>query len=223
MCSSRIYDAGVDVWSVGCILAELFLRKPFFPGNNHIEQLKLIFHYLGTPKDLDWIKTPDARRWVSNMTQTNGQDFNILFPNTSNLLKDLILKLLEINPNKRITVDEALKHPWLNGLYRSLVHKSIKSTGIDKDICVNKFDLSFEFEKSIKTLFGVQHMMYEELNGIYKIKNKKIQRKKIVPIPRSNKIIINSNNNNNNNNNINNNSNINSNINKSTNNSINGN
>eukprot|EP00494_Astrolonche_serrata_P024472 UN24730 len=58
MCSARLYDVAVDVWSIGCIFSELYLRKPLFPGGNHIEQLKIIFKTLGTPKknNLDWIK-----------------------------------------------------------------------------------------------------------------------------------------------------------------------
>jgi len=50
MCSAKQYDGKVDVWSVGCIFAELFLRKPLFPGGNHLEQLRLIFSMLGTPE-----------------------------------------------------------------------------------------------------------------------------------------------------------------------------
>merc|ERR1719481_1711914 len=49
MCSARQYDEKVDEWSVGCIFAELLLRKPLFPGGNHIDQLKLIFQLIGTP------------------------------------------------------------------------------------------------------------------------------------------------------------------------------
>jgi len=64
MCSAKQYDVKVDVWSVGCIFAELLIRKPIFPGGNHIEQLKIIFAILGTPEpgSLDWIKTPEAKK-----------------------------------------------------------------------------------------------------------------------------------------------------------------
>jgi len=152
MCSSRRYDEGVDVWSVGCIMAELYLRKPFFPGGNHIEQLKLIFHYLGTPEDLDWIKTPDAKRWVSQMPKKPPKDFKQIMPNISDQSLDLLLTMLTIDPRSRITVQNALNHNWLKNLKRD----------VDDRLC-EKFDLSFEFESSINTLFGVRHVMYEEL------------------------------------------------------------
>ena len=180
MCSSRIYDEGVDVWSVGCIMAELYLRKPFFPGNNHIEQLKLIFHYIGTPVNLEWIKTPDAKRWVAGIEKKPRQDFSKLFPQSSPSGRDLISKMLSINPNNRIGVNNALKHEWLSDLYKGVILKQAKN-GINAqmiDICPKKFDLSFEFEKSIKTIFGVRHLMYEELNNFHKNRFAKIQQKR---------------------------------------------
>merc|ERR1719334_1273961 len=69
MCSARQYDEKVDEWSVGCIFVELLLRKPLFPGKNHIEQLQRIFEVLGTPprNTMDWIKSPEAKQWVKGM------------------------------------------------------------------------------------------------------------------------------------------------------------
>merc|ERR1719193_1729439 len=66
MCSKKMYDEGVDVWAVGCIFAEFFLRKPLFPGKSHLDQLKIIFLILGSPKrgTLDWVQDPEARRWI---------------------------------------------------------------------------------------------------------------------------------------------------------------
>jgi len=167
MCSSRRYDEGVDVWSVGCIMAELYLRKPFFPGGNHIEQLKLIFHYLGTPEDLDWIKTPDAKRWVSQMPKKPPKDFKQIMPNISDQSLELLLSMLTIDPRSRITVQNALNHNWLKNLKRD----------VDDRLC-EKFDLSFEFESSINTLFGVRHVMYEELKCFEKNRLKKLANKK---------------------------------------------
>ena len=52
---ARIYDVGVDIWAIGCVFAELFLRDPFFPAMSDIEQYKYIVSTLGTPIDDDWI------------------------------------------------------------------------------------------------------------------------------------------------------------------------
>lgn len=179
MCSSRHYDENVDVWSAGCIMAELYLRKPFFPGHNHIEQLKLIFHYLGTPTTLDWIRTPDARRWVSNMEKKPGQDFNALFPSASPAARELIRAMLTMDPKRRQSVEQCLHSEWIVHLYAATKKGYIKRREAKElkaqeqgrilpadpglDVCHEQFDLSGEFEAKINTLFGVRHLMYEEL------------------------------------------------------------
>jgi len=179
MCSSRQYEKAVDVWSVGCITAELYLRKPFFPGSNHIEQLKLIFHYLGTPDTLDWIKTPDAKRWIENMEKSPGQDFKALFPSASPSARELIRAMLRLDPKQRVTVGECLKSEFVRHLYaatqkayerrkrgkemRAAAEGLVLKADAGLDRCHEPFDLSGEFEAKINTLFGVRHLMYEEL------------------------------------------------------------
>lgn len=63
------YDAAIDIWSVGCILAELFLRKPLFPGKDYLSQLRLIVQTLGTPSDeeLTFVTTPKAAAFIRDM------------------------------------------------------------------------------------------------------------------------------------------------------------
>jgi len=167
MCSARQYDEKVDVWSVGCIFAELLLRKPLFPGGNHIEQLKIIFAILGTPKNVDWIKTPEAKDWVLRMPESKGRDLRRIFRDASDDAIDLLRKMLALDPTNRISVKEALAHPYLKELHDPR-----------KEILCERFDIAFEYEASINTLFGVRHMMYEELK---KFKNRKRDRKKRSP------------------------------------------
>ena len=82
MCCSRRYDAQVDTWAVGCIAAEFYQPKkyPVFQGRNHIDQLQLIFDLMGTPTDLSWIKTPDAKQWISKMKPKAAKDLTKEFP-----------------------------------------------------------------------------------------------------------------------------------------------
>ena len=66
MLSCQDYSAAIDVWSVGCILAEMLGRKPLFAGNDYIHQLKLIMEVVGTP-DLDelwFVSNAKARKFV---------------------------------------------------------------------------------------------------------------------------------------------------------------
>ncbi|ETO19177.1 hypothetical protein RFI_18054, partial [Reticulomyxa filosa] len=175
MCSSRQYDEKVDLWSVGCIMAELYNRKPLFRGSNHIDQLNLIFHCRGVPDDIEWIKTSDARKWVERMERKPKQDLFKLLPGISAEAADLLDQLLELNPAKRPGAATSMKHVWLKSMYREK----------DENRPVEIFDLSFEFERQINTLFGVRHMMYEELVNFSKHQMKKAKQKKDVrePIP----------------------------------------
>eukprot|EP00497_Spongosphaera_streptacantha_P004179 TRINITY_DN501_c1_g2_i1.p1 TRINITY_DN501_c1_g2~~TRINITY_DN501_c1_g2_i1.p1 ORF type:complete len:208 (-),score=45.85 TRINITY_DN501_c1_g2_i1:2-625(-) len=169
MCSARKYDEAVDIWSVGCIFAELLLRKPLFPGGNHIEQLKIIFAVLGKPKnhELEWIQTPEAKRWVKQMKDTPGRDVKKIFGSATEEARGLLMDLLILDPTKRITVEGALAHPYLKEL-----HDEQKET-----IC-EPFNIGFEFEKSINTLFGVRHMMYKELKEFKANRQKRQKAKK---------------------------------------------
>lgn len=54
MYGARQYGVGIDLWAVGCILAELLLRVPFLPGESDLDQLTRIFQVLGTPTEDDW-------------------------------------------------------------------------------------------------------------------------------------------------------------------------
>ncbi|ETO23796.1 hypothetical protein RFI_13380, partial [Reticulomyxa filosa] len=168
MCSSRQYDEKVDLWSVGCILAELYYNQPLFRGSNHIDQLNLIFHYRGVPDDIEWIKTTDAKKWVEGMERKPKQDLLKLLPGIGVDAADLLDQLLELDPKKRPDAGTAMRHPWLKLMYREK----------DANRPVQVFDLSFEFERQINTLFGVRHMMYEELINFPKHQMKKAKQKR---------------------------------------------
>lgn len=161
MCSSGQYDEKVDIWSVGCIFGEMILGKPLLPGQNYLDQLKLIFDVLGTPKDLSWIKTPQAKQWVQKLHPHSGKNLHELFIDATPKARDLISKMLLLDPAKRISAEESLEHPYLQDLRRPA-----------EEIECRKFDLSFEFEQSIKTKFGVRHMMYDTMMH-YHTKKKK--------------------------------------------------
>ncbi|CAN1221090.1 Cyclin-dependent kinase G-2 [Linum grandiflorum] len=118
--AARQYSTAVDMWSTGCIMAELLSREPIFNGTDEIKQLKTIFGILGTPSENIWpglSKLPGAK---ANFPQ---QPYNLLrkkFPGRSvtgstvlsDLGYDLLSRLLTYDPEKRITADAALDHPW---------------------------------------------------------------------------------------------------------------
>ncbi|XP_077219816.1 mitogen-activated protein kinase homolog NTF3 [Tasmannia lanceolata] len=113
------YGTSIDVWSVGCIFAELLGRKPIFPGTECLNQLKLIINVLGSmpDPDLDFIDNPKARKYIKILPYSQGTPFARLYPNANPLAIDLLQKMLVFDPSKRISVTEALQHPYMSPLY----------------------------------------------------------------------------------------------------------
>ncbi|CAN1818485.1 Mitogen-activated protein kinase homolog NTF3 [Linum perenne] len=113
------YGTSIDVWSVGCIFAELLGRKPLFPGTECLNQLKLIINILGSQReeDLEFIDNAKAKKFIKSLPYSTGTTFSHLYSNAHPLAIDLLRKMLIFDPSKRITVIEALQHPYLSPLY----------------------------------------------------------------------------------------------------------
>lgn len=105
------YDQCVDIWSLGCILAEFVLRRPLFIANNSAEQLNCIYEFLGKPNDLDWITNPNSKDYVISRYLEDRPNIKCSFPERTNRdLLDLVDKILKWNPKNRIGLDEILSH-----------------------------------------------------------------------------------------------------------------
>ncbi|KAG8391869.1 hypothetical protein BUALT_Bualt01G0231800 [Buddleja alternifolia] len=113
------YTAAIDIWSVGCILGEIMTRQPLFPGKDYVHQLRLITELIGSPDDasLGFLRSDSTRRYVRQLPQYPRKQFSARFPNTSPAALDLLEKMLVFDPSRRITVDEALYHPYLAPLH----------------------------------------------------------------------------------------------------------
>uniref|UniRef100_A0A8C1UR50 Stress-activated protein kinase JNK n=1 Tax=Cyprinus carpio TaxID=7962 RepID=A0A8C1UR50_CYPCA len=124
------YQANVDVWSVGCIMAEIVRGSVLFPGSDHIDQWNKVIEQLGTPTQEFMMKlNQSVRTYVENRPRYTGYSFEKLFPDVlfpadseHNKLKasqarDLLSKMLVIDASKRISVEEALQHPYINVWY----------------------------------------------------------------------------------------------------------
>jgi mitogen-activated protein kinase 7 len=124
------------VWSVGCILAELLGGRPFFKGRDYVDQLNQILHILGTPNEetLARIGSPRAQEYVRNLPHMPKKTFPSLFPNANPDALDLLDKMLAFDPSSRISVEEALEHPYLQ----------IWHDASDEPVCPTKFDFAFE-------------------------------------------------------------------------------
>lgn len=117
--SFKEYTNAMDVWSVGCILAEVIRRKPLFPGRDFNDQLGRIIHCLGKPteEDMEFISSKDAKEYIRRFPDHEGVPFAQLFPNISPAGVDLLERMLTFSPDKRISVEDALSHPFFEMLH----------------------------------------------------------------------------------------------------------
>ena len=121
---SNLYNGkAVDMWSVGCILAELLLKEPIFMGSGELDQLDKIFKTLGTPTDELWKGWKNLRhaKVISAAKKGCKNKLRDKFPKfaleendmyLTDLGLDLLNKMLTYDPEKRISAKEALNHPW---------------------------------------------------------------------------------------------------------------
>lgn len=116
MLTFQEYTTAIDLWSVGCILAEMLMGKPLFPGSDYHNQLALIIDVLGTPNvdDYNSIKSNRAREYIKMLPFRNGKNFNDLIPNCNPMAIDLLKKLLSFSPKNRLTATEALNHEYVS-------------------------------------------------------------------------------------------------------------
>jgi len=113
------YSFGVDLWSVGCILAELLRRKPLFQGRDYLHQLHLVIELLGTPTEEDLADmTDEAKRYVGSMNRVTPAPLESIFPSANPQALDLMGRFLVFNPAKRIKAADALCHPYLQKLHK---------------------------------------------------------------------------------------------------------
>ncbi|XP_004940153.4 mitogen-activated protein kinase 15 isoform X2 [Gallus gallus] len=114
--SSRSYTKGVDMWSIGCILGELLLGKPLFPGTSTINQIEQILRVIPAPSSEDiMVMQSDYRASIiDHMSSRQRVTLEEILPSSTPLpALDLLKKLLVFNPDKRLTAEEALQHPYV--------------------------------------------------------------------------------------------------------------
>lgn len=146
------YTSAIDVWSVGCIFCEIMTREPLFPGKDYVHQLRLITELIGSPDDasLGFLRSENAKRYVRQLPSYRKQNFSARFPNMSPEALDLLEKMLIFDPSKRITVDEALCHPYLSSLHDI------------NDEPVGPGQFNFDFEQPTCTEEHIKELIWRE-------------------------------------------------------------
>jgi mitogen-activated protein kinase 1/3 len=115
MLTFKEYTRAIDMWSVGCVLAEMLSGKPLFPGRDYHHQLSIILDVLGTPSldDFYAISSHRSREYIRALPFRKKKPFATLFPTANPLAIDLLEQLLTFSPKNRIDVEGALAHPYL--------------------------------------------------------------------------------------------------------------
>ncbi|XP_077410955.1 serine/threonine-protein kinase MAK isoform X3 [Vanacampus margaritifer] len=110
---SSTYSSPIDLWAVGCIMAELYTLRPLFPGNSEVDEIFKICQVLGTVKKLDW---PEGYQLASAMNfrfpQCVPTPLKTLIPNASREAITLMKDMLQWDPKKRPTAVQALRYPY---------------------------------------------------------------------------------------------------------------
>ncbi|XP_038720187.1 mitogen-activated protein kinase 16-like isoform X1 [Tripterygium wilfordii] len=148
------YTPAIDIWSIGCIFAELLTGKPLFPGKNVVHQLDLMTELLGTPSSeaIARVRNEKARRYLSSMRKKKPIPFPQKFPNADPLALRLLEKMLAFEPKDRPTAEEALADPYFKGLAK--VEREPSAQPVSK--------MEFEFERRRIMKEDVRELIYRE-------------------------------------------------------------
>ncbi|XP_010524786.1 PREDICTED: mitogen-activated protein kinase 16 isoform X2 [Tarenaya hassleriana] len=149
------YTPAIDIWSIGCIFAELLTGKPLFPGKNVVHQLDLMTDLLGTPsaEAIGRVRNEKARRYLSSMRKKKSVPFSHKFPNADPLALRLLERMLAFEPKDRPTAEEALADPYFKGLAK--VEREPSAQPVTK--------MEFEFERRRITKEDVRELVYREI------------------------------------------------------------
>lgn len=110
------YSTPIDMWSIGCIFAELVLKKPLFHGEYELDTIFKIFKILGTPNVDEWRDLKNFEHYSSEFPKWEPTPFEELFPNLEPSGIELMKMMLCYDPNLRITAKNAMKHPYFESI-----------------------------------------------------------------------------------------------------------
>ncbi|MCI4384020.1 hypothetical protein PGIGA_G00033610 [Pangasianodon gigas] len=166
MLSLHHYSLAIDLWSVGCIFAEMLGRKQLFPGKHYVHQLQLILSVLGTPPEsvVGAIGAERVRSYVQSLPSRAPVPLTRLFPQAEPVALDLLNAMLRFDPLERISVCQALEHPYLAKYHDP----------DDEPVCVPAFD--FEFDRQPMGREQIKEAILAEIQDFH---NKKQGSRKI--------------------------------------------
>ncbi|KAM5286997.1 mitogen-activated protein kinase 13 isoform 3-T3 [Hipposideros larvatus] len=160
------YNQTVDIWSVGCIMAEMLTGKTLFKGKDYLDQLTQILKVTGVPgtEFVQKLNDKAAKAYIQSLPQSPKKDFSQLFPRASPQAADLLEKMLELDVDKRLTASQALTHPFFEPFRDP-----------EEETEAQKFDDSLEHEKL--TVDEWKQHIYKEIVNFSPIARKDSRRR----------------------------------------------
>ena len=113
---SRTYNTSIDLWSAGCIMAEMYTGRPLFPGTTNEDELHKIFRLMGTPSEHTWPGISKYPEYKPNFPVYATQDLRHLLPQIDAQGIELLGQMLQLRPELRVSAKDALMHPWFADL-----------------------------------------------------------------------------------------------------------
>lgn len=114
---ARHYGTPMDIWSVGCIFAEMLIGAPLFPGDSEIDELYKIFYLLGTPTELGWPGVTTLTDYCEAFPKWSSKGLEDLIHDLDDAGFDLLHRMLSLSPSQRISAEEALQHEYFTDLF----------------------------------------------------------------------------------------------------------
>ncbi|SCU91293.1 LADA_0F09120g1_1 [Lachancea dasiensis] len=161
MLTAAEYTFAMDVWSCGCILAELLMQRPLFPGKDYRHQLLLIFQVIGSPtaQDLECVRSKRALQYLSSLPcYPKNHGLRGRLPNANPDGIDLLEKMLVFDPQRRITAEQALEHPYLRAYHDP--HDEPATTKVDPAL------FNFDERKDRLGAADLKRLLWDEIFGL---------------------------------------------------------
>jgi mitogen-activated protein kinase 15 len=161
---STIYSKAVDMWAVGCIIAELYIGRPLFPGKSTVDQMSRIMEITGKP-DPSQVEEifggSSAHVLLEKVNRVINRSIESVLPTANEDAVDLVKKLLKFSPSERLTIEQTLLHPYV-AKYREVSEEIVRESAVTIPLDDNEkrsvatyrnelFNLSQSFTSSINT------------------------------------------------------------------------